>query len=121
TALRESSKETSTQIPKTPRLSFRPSTQTDFSSSLPTSPRTTGTSSPAPLHRCSQTRFGHRLPSLFWPAPRLPAHHRGPPRVRLPSHRHHVEPSGTARSRLPRPNSDHSPAQRKISAPVSRK
>src|ERR1700722_19842264 len=106
------------KIPAPPRCDFLPPANTNFSSTLPTSPQTIGTSSREP-HPCpTQTRSGIPLPSQSEPAPRLPALPLPRRHVLRSHHKRHAESSGTGHSLPPPAKPDRLHPYTKIAEPT---
>src|SRR5580704_6122616 len=106
------------KIPAPPRRDFLPPANTNFSSTLPTSPQTIGTSSREP-HPCpTQTRSAIPQPSHSEPAPRPPAPPQPRRRVLRSRHKRHAESSGTGHSRQPLEKPDRSHPYKKIAEPT---
>src|SRR6266404_601539 len=102
-----------------PRPASLPPTNTNSSSTLPTSRRTIDTSAPAPHPRPIQTKSDGPPLSLSWPAPHLPTHRRRRSCVLRPPHTHHSVSSRIAHSPRPHRNSYLSPRRKENIWPTS--
>src|SRR5580704_1652521 len=106
------------KIPAPPRRDFLPPANTNFSSTLPTSPQTIDTSSREQNPCPTQTISGIPPPSRSERAPRPPALPRPRRHVLRSRHKHHAESSGTGHSPPPPAKPDRSHPYTKIAEPT---